>query len=152
MYECNNRYAVNMYNQLYGMKTLILEEITSTFLFNEIRKRPNQKEQEGLGLVVTGRKGKERKVQVRRRHVTFITRRSLEEWLQALIRVAEEEGASCRDRCSKQCWHQSMNGFFVEDNASQGKGWIFDSNSTVHVYSQKELFNNFLATKEKGIV
>ena len=25
-------------------------------------------------------------------------------------------------------------------------------NSTVHVYSQKELFNNFLATKEKGIV
>ena len=45
-----------------------------------------------------------------------------------------------------------MNDFFVEDNASQGKGWIFDSNSTVHVYSQKELFKNILATKEKGIV
>ena len=38
-----------------------------------------------------------------------------------------------------------------EDNTSQGKNWIFDSGSTVHVCSQKELFNSLLA-KEEGIV
>jgi len=32
---------------LYGKKILILEEVTSTLLFNKIRKRPNQKEQIG---------------------------------------------------------------------------------------------------------
>jgi len=39
-----------------------------------------------------------------------------------------------------------------ENNTSQGKGWIFDSGSTVHVCSQKELFNNSLVVKEEGIV
>ena len=39
-----------------------------------------------------------------------------------------------------------------EDNTSQGKGWIFDSSSTVHVCSQKELFNNSLVVKKKGII
>ena len=43
---------------LYSKKTLILKEITPTLLSNEIRKRPNQKKQEGLDLVVTGRKGR----------------------------------------------------------------------------------------------
>jgi len=43
---------------LYGKETLILEEITSTFLSNEIRKKPNQEEQTGSSLVVTGRKGR----------------------------------------------------------------------------------------------
>ena len=43
---------------LYGKETLILEEVTSTLLSNEIRKRPNQVEQEGSGLVAMGRKGK----------------------------------------------------------------------------------------------
>ena len=43
---------------LYGKEILILEETTSTILSNEIRKRPNQKEQIGSGLVVTGRKGR----------------------------------------------------------------------------------------------
>ena len=38
-----------------------------------------------------------------------------------------------------------------KDNTSQGKGWIFDSGSTIHVCSQKELFN-FLVAKEEGIV
>jgi len=38
-----------------------------------------------------------------------------------------------------------------EDNTSQGKGWIFDSGSMVHVCSQKELFNS-LVVKEEGIV
>ena len=41
---------------------------------------------------------------------------------------------------------------FNEDNTSQGKSWIFDSGNTVHVCSQKELFNNFLVTKEEEIV
>jgi len=39
-----------------------------------------------------------------------------------------------------------------EDNTSQGKGWIFNSYSMVHVCSQKELFNNPLVAKEEGIV
>jgi len=41
---------------LYSKETLILKEVTSTLLSNEIRKRPNQEEQTGLGLVVTKRK------------------------------------------------------------------------------------------------
>ena len=43
---------------LYGKETLILEEVTPTFLSNEIRKRPNQEEQIGSGLVVIGREGR----------------------------------------------------------------------------------------------
>ena len=43
---------------LYGKETLILEEVTSTLLSNEIRKRLNQEEQTGSGLVVIGRKGR----------------------------------------------------------------------------------------------
>ena len=42
--------------------------------------------------------------------------------------------------------------YYVENNTSQDKGWIFDSGSTVHVYSQKELLNNSLVAKEEGIV
>jgi len=38
-----------------------------------------------------------------------------------------------------------------KNNTSQGKGWIFDSDSTVHACSQKELFN-FLVVKEKEII
>ena len=58
MQECNNGDAISVYNQLYGKETLILEEITSTILSNEIKKRPNQEEQEGLVLMVTGWKGR----------------------------------------------------------------------------------------------
>ena len=36
-----------------------------------------------------------------------------------------------------------------KDNTSHDKGWIFDSGSTVHVCSQKELFNNSLVAKEQ---
>jgi len=36
---------------------------------------------------------------------------------------------------------------YVEDNTSQDKDWIFNSDSTVHVCSQKELF--FVAKEEK---
>ena len=38
-----------------------------------------------------------------------------------------------------------------EDNTSQGKGWIFDSGSTVHVCSQKELFNSLVAKEEEFV-
>ena len=56
---------------LYGKKTLILEEVTPTFLSNEIRKRPNQEEQIGSALVVTGRKGRGegKKVRAHQMHV-----------------------------------------------------------------------------------
>ena len=39
-------------------ETLILEEVTSTLLSNMIRKRPNQEEQIGPGVMVTGGKGR----------------------------------------------------------------------------------------------
>ena len=38
-----------------------------------------------------------------------------------------------------------------EDNTSQGKSWIFDSASTVHVYSQKELFNSLITKEEETV-
>jgi len=38
-----------------------------------------------------------------------------------------------------------------EDNTYHGKGWMLDSGSTVHVCSQKELFNSLVA-KDEGIV
>ena len=38
---------------------------------------------------------------------------------------------------------------YVEDNTSQGKGWIFDSGSAVHVCSHKKMFNS-LIVKEEG--
>jgi len=41
---------------LYGTETLILEEVMSTLLFNEIRKMPNQKKHKGSGLLVVTRK------------------------------------------------------------------------------------------------
>ena len=38
-----------------------------------------------------------------------------------------------------------------EDNTSHDKSWIFDLGSSVHVCSQKELFNSLFA-KEDGII
>ena len=40
---------------------------------------------------------------------------------------------------------------YYEESTSQDKCWIFDSGSTVHICSQKELFN-FLVAKEERIV
>ena len=40
---------------------------------------------------------------------------------------------------------------YVKDTTSQGKIWIFDSSSMIHVCSQ-ELFNNSLIAKEEGII
>jgi len=60
---------------LYGKKTLILEEVTSTHLSNEIKKRSNQEEHVGSSLVITGKKerGEGKKVQAYQRCVTFVT-------------------------------------------------------------------------------
>ena len=59
---------------LYSKETLILEEVTTTLLSNEIRKRPNQEEQEGsIWRSQEGREQEEeRKVQVHRRHATSV--------------------------------------------------------------------------------
>ena len=38
-----------------------------------------------------------------------------------------------------------------KDNTSQGRGWIFDSDSTVYVCFQKELFNSLIVKKEGTI-
>ena len=46
---------------LYGKETLILKEVLSTLLSNEIRKISNQEEQIRSDLVVTGRQKKERR-------------------------------------------------------------------------------------------
>ena len=46
---------------LYGKNTLIIEEVTTTMLWKELRKWPNQDEQDtgsGLGLVVIDRERK----------------------------------------------------------------------------------------------
>jgi len=45
----------------YRKEKFILEEFTITLLSDEIRKKLNQDEEEGLGLVVLGRKGREGK-------------------------------------------------------------------------------------------
>ena len=39
----------------------------------------------------------------------------------------------------------------VEDNTSQGQGWIFDYGSMVHVCSHKKMFNSLVA-KEQGTI
>ena len=63
-----------------------------------------------------------------------------------------EEGVRCRGRHSKSVEDtEVLMTSYVEDNISQGKGWIFDLGSTVHVCSQKELFNSFVA-KKKGTI
>jgi len=38
-----------------------------------------------------------------------------------------------------------------KDNTSQSKSWIFDLGTTIHICSQKELFNS-LVVKEEGTV
>ena len=66
--------------------------------------------------------------------------------------MTEEEGASCRGGVASCIEDTEILMASYEDNTSQGKGWIFDSGSTVHVCSQKELFNNSLVVKKKWIV
>jgi len=100
---------------LFDKETLIFEEVTSTLLSNEIRKKTKSR---GAYKIRFGDHGKKRKRRRKKRlrlikDVSLLSQgRSLEEWLQASTRVAEEEGASCGGRRSKQCrGHQNINGF-----------------------------------------
>ena len=76
----------------------------------------------------------------------------MEEWLQASVRVAEEDGQIAQADVASGVEDTEILIVSYEDNTSQGKSWIFDSGSTVHVCSQKELFNNSLVAKEERIV
>ena len=40
---------------------------------------------------------------------------------------------------------------YVEDNTSQGKDWIFNFYSAVHVCSPKEMFNSLIAKEEESV-
>ena len=99
-----------------------------------------------------GKEEKERNVWAHQRRVTFVTGKVLEndckhrqEWLKKKGQAAEE-GVVMSGLEETEVLMVSY-----EDNTSQGKSWIFDSGSTIHVCSQKELFN-FLVAKEEKIV
>jgi len=121
---------------LYGKETLILEEAMSTLLSNEIRKRPNQDEQNDQIWWLRDEKEekKERKLQACQRRVTFVTRKVIErtnasigkEWLKKKGQ-AEETNVASGD--------EVLMAYYVEDNTFQDKSWIFDSGTTVHVCS-----------------
>jgi len=65
---------------LYGKETLNLEEVTSTLLSNESRKKSNQEEQTGSDLVVKGGKEREGKKSLGSSKVSLLSqKRSLEE-------------------------------------------------------------------------
>jgi len=66
--------------------------------------------------------------------------------------VVEKERASCGGlRSNERVDTKVLMSFYVEGNTSQGKNWIFDFGSTIHVCSQKEMFNS-LVSKEEEIV
>ena len=91
---------------LYGKKTLILEEVTSTLLSNDIRKKTKSR---GAERIEFDGHGKERKKRRKEKsglieNMSLLSQeRSLEKRLQRSARVAEEEGASCGGRRSKWC-------------------------------------------------
>ena len=60
---------------LYGKKIIILEEVTSTLLSNEIKKKIKLREADriGLGAHVKERKRRRKKVRAHQRHVIFVT-------------------------------------------------------------------------------
>ena len=103
-------------------------------------------------MVVTGRKGREGKKGPSSSKACHFCHREghwkndykhQKEWLKKKRQAAEADVAS------------SINDIEIlmasnKDNTSQGKSWIFNSGSTVHVCSQKELFNNSL--EERVIV
>ena len=41
---------------------------------------------------------------------------------------------------------------FYEENTFQGKGWIFDLVSTIHVCSHKKMFNSFVVKEEWAVI
>ena len=138
---------------LYGKETLILEEVTSTLLSNKIRKRPNQEEQTG-GLVVTGRKGREgKKCPGSSKACHFCHRKDYwkndckhqQEYLKKMGQAAKADVALSGVEDTEILMAS------YKDNTSQDKGWIYDSGITIHVCSNKEMFN-CLVVKEEGTI
>jgi len=66
--------------------------------------------------------------------------------------VVEKKGKSCRGNVVSGVDTEILIAFYVANNTSQSKGWIIDSDSTIHVCSQKELFNNSLVAIDEGVV
>ena len=97
---------------IYEKETLILKEVMTTVLSKEIRKRPNQDEQEGSDLVVMEKKW-EKKSGFVEGMLFLLQWRSLKERLQASTRVVEKEGASCGGRHGIEQFRRnwSINGF-----------------------------------------
>ena len=133
---------------LYGNETLIVKEVTSTLLSNEIQKKQNQVEQKGSSLVVMGRKEREgKRSQGSSKVFHFCEQKShrkdckhRQEWLKKVQTAEAYVAMSSVDT-------EVLMTSYV-DNTSQDKGWIFNSGSMVHVYSHKDMFN-FLVTKRK---
>ena len=65
--------------------------------------------------------------------------------------MAENKGQAAEADIASGVHNEVLMSSYIEDKTSQGENWIFDSSSTVHVCSQKELFN-FLVAKERVIV
>ena len=122
---------------LSGKETHILEEVMSTLLSNEIRKRPNQEEQTGSGLEITEKKGKrEAKKGPSSSKVCHFCHKEghwkndykhWQEWVKKKGQTAE----ACIALSSLKETEILM--FSNEDDTSQGKSWIFDSGSMVHI-------------------
>ena len=89
---------------LHRNETLILEEVMTTLLSKEIKKRLNQDEHEGLGLVVMGMKERRKEKYGFVEGIPLLSLgRLLEVGPQVSTRVVEKERANCRDRHSKEC-------------------------------------------------
>jgi len=109
---------------LYGKETHILEEVMSTLLSNKIRKRPNQEEQKGSGLVITGRKGREGKKSPGSSKACHFCHRKghwkndykhQQEWL-------KKKGQAAKIDVAKDVDTKVLMASYVEDNTSQDKG------------------------------
>ena len=135
-------YAYIITTMLYGKETLILKEVTSTLLSNEIKKKPNQEEQKGSDLVVIRRKGGGE----RKKSPGSLKARQDRVWWLKKKRKAAEAGIALSGLEETEVLM-----IFYEDNTSQDKNWIFNSGSTVYVCSKKELSNS-LVVKEEEIV
>ena len=109
---------------LYENENLIVEEVTTTLLSNEIRKRSNQDEQEGQ--ILWPREVEEEEEEEEDPSLSkachFYHMEGHGRRLQALARIVEEEGASCKTNIAMSGINTKvLMASYVEDNSSQGK-------------------------------
>jgi len=71
---------------------------------------------------------------------------SIIEWLKKKGQAVEADVTLCGVSDNKVLMTS-----YVKDITSQGKSWIYDSASTVHVCFEKELFNSLDAKKKRAI-